>query len=73
MRLLPIPMCFFFRFPRTLNQREHLLAHGLEVTQIVPESGPYTRHAGEQAIVGRPTAQHPPEALNYVELGTITR
>jgi hypothetical protein len=29
-------LCFFFCLPWTVNQREHLLAQGLVVTEVVP-------------------------------------
>ena len=29
-------LCFFFRLPWTVKPREYLLAHGLEITDIVP-------------------------------------
>src|SRR5215467_3397303 len=30
-------LCFFFGLPRTCNQREYLLTHGLKITDITPE------------------------------------
>src|SRR6516165_9114245 len=66
-------LCFFFCLPWTVNEREHLLAQGLVVTEVVPSGHPYSGHVSEQAIVRGPAAQHPPEALNDIALRTITR
>src|SRR6516164_10389536 len=66
-------LCFFFCLPWTVNQREHLLAQGLVVIEVVPSGHPYSGHVSEQAIVRGPAAQHPPEALNDIALRTITR
>jgi hypothetical protein len=70
MQRLPL---LLFGFPWTVNQREHLLAHGLELTAMVPYGRPPHGHAGEQAIMRGPTAPPPPEALHDLARGTITR
>ena len=58
---------------RTLNQREHLLFHGLEIIEIVPERCTQCGHAGKQPVMGGTATEHPPKAFNDVELGAITR
>ena len=62
-----------FCLPKTLNQREHLLFHGLEIIEIVPERCTQCGHAGKQPVMGGTATEHPPKAFNDVELGAITR
>jgi len=56
--------CFFFGLPRTLDEREDLLSHGLEITDIVPERHTQRGHAGEQSVRGSTATEHPPPAFN---------
>ena len=48
------------------------MAHCGEVTEARPQGSPQLRHREEQPIVSRPPSQHTPEALNEIELRTIT-
>jgi hypothetical protein len=48
------------------------VGHCGEVAEPRPQGSPQFRHREEQSIGSRPTAQHPPEALNKIELRTVT-
>ena len=48
------------------------MAHCGEVTEARPQGSPHLRHREEQPMVSRPPSQHTPEALNEIELRTIT-
>ena len=49
------------------------MAHRGEVAEARPQGSPQLAHREEQPIVSCPPSQYTPEALNEIELRTVTR